>query len=186
MHFSGKIRQIVGWHPPLYCWRTPLWEMLDLPLTIEWIHRQQVSSPAWTQEAYRPPLIKYSMCCPVPGGTPGTPSSWPGRGSTPGWVPPGWGTPHPDLAQGRGVPQGGCPLAGVFPSCLDLAGVPPELDLTGILPWPGGVPPSRLDLAGILPLTDRWMDGQTRVKTLLSRRTTYAVGNNLGKLHWWK
>ena len=27
--------------------------------------------------------------------------------------------------------------------------------------------------------TDRWMGGQTRVKTLPSRRTTYAGGNNM-------
>ena len=35
--------------------------------------------------------------------------------------------------------------------------------------------------------TDRWMDGQTRVKTLPSRRTTYA-GGEYGNLYWyvWK
>ena len=33
---------------------------------------------------------------------------------------------------------------------------------------------------GAPPLwTDRWMDGQTRVKTLPSRHTTYAGGKNL-------
>ena len=56
----------------------------------------------------------------------------------------------------------------------------------------GGVPPGRgthqLDLAGVPPSlagpsrgtplwTDTWMDGQTGVKTLPSRCTTYAVGN---------
>ena len=68
-------------------------------------------------------------------------------------------------------------------------------------PWPGlmggtqggyptGVPPAgpgwgtpQLDLAGVPPpldrQTDRWMDGKTRVKTLPSRRTTYAVGNEV-------
>ena len=45
----------------------------------------------------------------------------------------------------------------------------------------GGTP--QLDLAGVPPpgvdrQIDGWMDGQTRVKTLPSRRTTYAVGNN--------
>ena len=29
---------------------------------------QQESPPAWTQEAYRPRHINYSICCPVPGG----------------------------------------------------------------------------------------------------------------------
>ena len=33
---------------------------------------------------------------------------------------------------------------------------------------------------GYPPPVDRYMDGQTRVKTLPSRRTTYAVGNNVG------
>ena len=30
-----------------------------------WIYVQQDSSPAWTQEAYRPPCSKYSLCCPI-------------------------------------------------------------------------------------------------------------------------
>ena len=34
------------------------------------------------------------------------------------------------------------------------------------------------------PSVDRQMDGQTRVKTLPSRRTTYAGGNKKNKI-WW-
>ena len=61
------------------------------------IYLQQESPPAWTQEAYRPPIAKYMLCC----------SSWEyppllltgGLGGDPdlGWgYPPtgtGWGTP---------------------------------------------------------------------------------------------
>ena len=39
--------------------------------------RKQERSPAWTQEAYRPPCREYSFCCPI-------------------WVPP---PPRPDLAR---------------------------------------------------------------------------------------
>ena len=43
---------------------------------------------------------------------------------------------------------------------------------------PGWGTPPHLDLARVPPLgVDRQNDGQTRVKTLPSRRTTYAVGN---------
>ena len=113
---------------------------------------KQGSPPAWTQEAYRPPLIKYSMCCPVRGGggipwagtplagvTPfqtwlggvlwagppgwGTPLSWPGWGGTPWWAPPGYGTP---ILTWPGGTLGRHPLAGVPPTPhLDLARVPP-------------------------------------------------------------
>ena len=52
-----------------------------------------------------------------------------------------------------------------------------------------GTLPPWLDLARVLPLwTERWMDGQTRVKTLPSRRTTYAVSNErylqVSSQHW--
>ena len=106
--------------------------------------------------------IKYSIRCPIPGG--GTPSldrrgtpSLDGRG-TRGYPIPGCGTPH-----------------------LDLVGVLPERDLgpvTEVSPgkdmgpvevlWDGdGVPPP--------PGVDR----QTLVKTVPSRRTTYALGKNV-------
>ena len=71
---------------------------------------KQESPPAWTQEAYWPQPIKYSICYPVQGGYPipaggylrwGTP--WPGQMGVLEGVPlgPGWGTPLSDLA---GVP----------------------------------------------------------------------------------
>ena len=61
------------------------------------LSKKQDSPPAWTQEAYRPPLIKYSVCCPVPGA--GVPPNSPiltWLGGTPGG--------RPLLA---GVPPGG-------------------------------------------------------------------------------
>ena len=65
---------------------------------------QQESPPAWTQQEYRPPRIKHSICCPIPrvGGYPipdwghtpiagwGTPLFWPYNG---GYPIPGQGTP---------------------------------------------------------------------------------------------
>ena len=78
----------------------------------------------------------------------------------PGWVPPSRVPPWQGTAQ------------------LDLAGYPPRCLPHGILGnvakhygiWVTPPPP---------PWTDRWMEGQTRVKTLPSRRTTYAGGNKL-------
>ena len=71
---------------------------------------KQERPPAWTQEAYRPPYIKYSICCPIlGGGTPsltGVPHLWLGRGYLiphpwPGYSPIlTWlGYPHLDLAK---------------------------------------------------------------------------------------
>ena len=54
---------------------------------------EQQSPPAWTQEAYRPPRSKYSICCPIPGGR---------------YPIPGRGVPHPSLAEGYHP----CPGAG--------------------------------------------------------------------------
>ena len=108
--------------------------------------------PAWTQVAYRLRRIKYSICYPR-WGTPPPPS----RG-TPGKVWLGgrgylrWGTPWPGLTSG-GYPRWGTPSRG-NPPRLDLARVPP------------------------CGQTDGWMNGQTRVKILPSRRTTYTVGKN--------
>ena len=152
----------------------------------------QESPPAWTQEAYRPRRIKYSICCPVLGGggrggcypiTVGYPSSSTPSlpGVTPPQVPPIRGTFLSDLA-------------GVTPPLSDLAGVPPPpLHWTWpayppVWTWPGyppppwsdlaRVPPSPLNLAGVPasppgqvgyphPPVDRRMDGQTRVKTYI-------------------
>ena len=61
------------------------------------IINKQESPPAWTQEAYRPPCSKYSLCCP-------------------NWVPP----------PARVSPQPGYPLARVPPSRVPPARVPPN------------------------------------------------------------
>ena len=80
-------------------------------------HKITRNPPTWRQEAYRPPRIKYSTCCPISGGGGGarhpclgenpilgTPLSW-----------PDWGVPHPW--------PGGYPILG-----------------TPILTWSGVVP----------------------------------------------
>ena len=90
---------------------------------------------------------------------------------TPIWTWPGY--PHADLARGYPLPSGpgwGTPVG------LDLAGVPPNLDLAeGPHPWPGGItgyppPPSghgqgtlpHLDLAGVGPPPPQvWTDKQS-------------------------
>ena len=78
----------------------------------------------------------------------------------------------PPAKSDRGGTQGGVP-----PS----RGTPPLGYPPGQVQWggtQGEVPSSHLDLAGVHPLgVDRQIDGQTRVKTLPSHRTTYAVGN---------
>ena len=129
--------------------------------------------PGWTcQGTLRPDMARGVPCW---GGTlpgypwQGTPRYPPGR-VLPSRVPPWAGYPP-----GRVSPQQGTPLAGP-------GRVPPPAG-------PGRVPPRCLS-HGILgnvakhygiwvppPPVDRQMDGQTRVKTLPSRRTTYAGGN---------
>ena len=103
-------------------------------------YAKQESPPAWTQEAYRPPCSKYSLCCP-------------------NWVPPGQGTPP------ARVPP---PPARVPPS----QGTPPPHGILGNVAKHYGIwvpPPVDRQIDG-------WMDGHTSVKTLPSRRTTYAGG----------
>ena len=127
------------------------------------LHKKQESPPAWTQEAYWPRRIKYSICCPVPGGGGGYPiparkvplvQTWLGGGGFPipaggthlGYSPvrPGWGTtPH-----------------------WTWLGNPPP-----IWTWPG------------YPLCQTWLEyspgvnWQTKWKYNLPSRTTYAVGS---------
>ena len=72
---------------------------------------QQESPPAWTQETYRPRRIKFSICCPVPGGTPC-------RG-----VPLLGGTPS--------LGGGGAPARG----CLLLPGGTPSLVIIMLTNW---------------------------------------------------
>ena len=126
------------------------------------IYEQQDSPPAWTQEAYWPRCIKYSICCPVPGGG-GTPPRVPPiltwLGGTPSWGVPYLRYPHPDPWSELphpcwGYPTLGTPLSdlarvppirpGQGTSLLDLVGVSPQLDLAGVPPhqtW-SGYPPS--------------------------------------------
>ena len=116
------------------------------------------------QEAYCPPCSKYSLCCPnwvpTPPGTPCQGIPPPGYPPHPGY-PPGWtwqGTP----------PPGSPPLAGP-------GRVSPRQLPHGIL---GNVDKALWDMG-----TPLWTDRQTRVKTLPSRRTTYAGGNYTNVIH---
>ena len=80
------------------------------------INLEQESPPAWTQEAYRLPRSKYTLCCSARG-YPLPPPTWPGQG-----VPPSW-----DLTRTGGYPS-----------------PPPHLDLGREYPapiWEGGTPP---------------------------------------------
>ena len=118
---------------------------------------KQERPPAWTQEAYRPLCSKYSLCCPnwVPprGGT-GPPQGTPQGGTRPPWVPPGgWYQDPPGYPRGYRDPP-----------------VPPRGYQN---PPPGGTgtPPGGY-------WTPPPVDRQTPVKTVPSRRTTYAGGND--------
>ena len=129
---------------------------------------KQESPPAWTQEAYRPPCSKYSLCCPnwVPpqAGYPpgqGTPlARVPPRAGYPlGRVPPARvpprGYPPARVPPGQGTPRQGTPPARVPPQ-LDLAGYPP----TPAALWHSGKCCKALWDTGTPPCgqTDWWMD----------------------------
>ena len=147
---------------------------------------KQESPPAWTQEAYRPLCSKYSLCCP----------NWlPPRQGTPqaGYppcqgTPPGQGTPCQGTPPGRVPPQGtlrqGTPLGRVPPHQGTPPAGPGRVPPPPAAPWHFGKCCKALWDTGTPPCgqTDWWMDGQTRVKTLPSRRTTYAGGNQGS--HW--
>ena len=154
---------------------------------------KQESPPAWTQEAYRPPCSEYSFCCPTRvryppwGGVPGL--RYPPRGGTRTSVPPPGG--YPDF----GTPRGGVPgLRYPLPRGGTRTSVPPR---GGTWTPPGGVPGLRYPPGGVPGLrypprggypdfgTPRGgypdpppVDRQTPVKTVPSRRTTYAGGKN--------
>ena len=99
------------------------------------------------------------------------PSQPPGQGTPPTRVPP-LGRVPPRQAPPQGTP----PPAGpgrVPPPPLDLAGYPPAT------PWHSGKCCKALwDMGTPRPPVDRQMEGQTRVKTLPSHRTTYAGGKD--------
>ena len=158
-------------------------------------HDKQESPPAWTQEAYRPPCSDYSFCCPnwVP------PPPWPGRGGYHTWVPPQQGTPSrvppgrvllPSRVPPTGYPPAGYPPTGYPPVGYPWQGTPPGWTWQGTppvsAPWHSGKCCKALWDMGTPPVdrqSDGWMEGQTRVKTLPSRRTTY-VGGNYKLLHF--
>ena len=161
---------------------------------------KQESPPAWTQEAYRPQRIKYSISFPRWGTLPSncTPSqAWWGvpevgypQAEVPPsqvwWGYPNWSTPWQGYPPARSdeSTQGGVPLArsdrGYLRWGTPWEGTPSQVWWGGYpagWTWLGYHPPS-WTWPGYPLWTDRMMDGQTRVKTLPSSRTAYAVGNN--------
>ena len=115
-----------------------------------------------------------------PARVPPQPGYPPGQGTPLARVPPSQGPPTRVPPQPGSPPARVPPLARVPPPGWTWQGTPPA--------GPGRVPPRLLH--GILgnvakhygiwvsPPVDRQIDGQTRVKTLPSRRTTYTGGNN--------
>ena len=103
----------------------------------------QESPPAWTQEAYRPPRSKYTLCCSSWGYLHlnqgpilewGTPKSWPGMGYLPSW---------PEMRYPQSWPEMG------VPTCPDLGwGTPfwPEMGYSPMLTWDGGTPHCQQDM----------------------------------------
>ena len=154
---------------------------MSLPHLMEIYHKQE-SPPAWTQEAYRPPCSKCSLCCSVSwwggGYIRGTGGyliqSW--MGGTPSWTWDGvphisWmGYPHLDLEWGTPLPGPGMG----YPRPSQLDGVPPTWTWDGVPPSAGwstpflnlgwGYPPCWLD--GVPPPQN--VDRQTPVKTVPS------------------
>ena len=152
---------------------------------------EQESPPAWTQEAYRRPRSKCSLCWWGGGGYPI--QSWWGRGtpSSHGGGYPGYTPLHPDLAgvppppsrPGRGTPPTIKTCLG-YPPTLDLAGVPPyHQDLARVPPtpdqtWQGYPPPSSRPGMGYSPSpphtsVDRHTDS---CQNITFPRTSYAGG----------
>ena len=94
--------------------------------------------------------------------------------------PPSRGSPQPGLTGGRGVPEVGVPPSQVWwGGVLEVGYHPGQVGY----PLQQGYPPPAGPGWGT-PAVVRQMDGQTRVKTLPSRRTTYAVGNDCYILIW--
>ena len=121
-------------------------------------------------------IAMYSCRCPNQGGGGPDWGTWlgylpsgPGQGTPPIWTWPGY---PPDLD-----------LAGVCPPVLDLAGVPPPppsrpgQGTPPVQTLPGYPPPP--DLARVPP--PREQTDRLCIKTLPSRRTTYARGNDYHK-----
>ena len=94
------------------------------------------------------------------------------------WGTPCQGTPQPGPMRGK-VSEVGHPPLGYPPARSDggipRVGYPPSRGTPLAGPGRGTPPPTGVDRQ-----MDGWMDGQTCVKTLPSRRITYEVGNNHG------
>ena len=130
--------------------------------------KKQESPPAWTQEAYRPWRIKYSICYMRWGTPPGRGTPQPDlMGGTLGGVSPA-GVPPSQVQWGRGylrrVPllarsdRGGGTQGGVPPSRGSPQLVVPPLSRSDWGGTWGGIPPGRgtpqLDLVGVPPHLD--------------------------------
>ena len=108
-----------------------------------WPNFVQESPPAWTQEAYRPPRTKYSLCwCVCVGGAGGTPSThgggYPSRPGQGGYPIQSWPGGYP-IQSWWGVP----PTSQTWPGGLGgFPGYPPIIQT-----WPGGDTPHHPDLA---------------------------------------
>ena len=146
----------------------------------------QESPPASTQEAYRPPCSKYSLCC--PNWVPPRPGYPPGQGTPlarvppsarvppwPGYPPsqgtPGQGTPGQGTPLARVPPRPGYPPARVPPTRLPpQPGYPPQAGPGRVPPWlPHGILGNVAKHYGIrVPPPCGQTEGQTRVKTLPS------------------
>ena len=114
---------------------------------------EQESPPAWTQEAYRPPCSKYSLCCPnlvpPPARVPPQPGYPPARVPPLARVPPSQGTPPwPGYPPGQGTPPAGpgrvqppppdCPMAfwEMLQSIMGYGYPPPRCEQTENITFP--------------------------------------------------
>ena len=147
------------------------------------IDLKQESPPAWPQEAYHPPRIKYLLCCSVSGGgypvlARAVPQSCPSWGVPQSYSFHGAGTGHPHHGLGYPHLELGYPLA--------RTGVPPAWDWDTPLEKIWDQTPEKEPGTGVSPRKDLrwemrdppvWTDRLTPVKTLPSRHNTYAGGS---------
>ena len=127
------------------------------------IYYKQESPPAWTQEAYRPPRSKCSLCCSV-GGVP-----------HPDLARGGGGVPHPDLTWSNPPPPP--PGPGYHPERTwdQWCGKEPG---TGVPPWKGhGTSDLGKNMGLGYPPSQMWTDKQTENITI--PHPSDAGGNKL-------
>ena len=103
----------------------------------------------------------------------GTLFGYPQQGTPQAGNSPCQGTPQADYPPGRVPPSRAPPLPRQGTSPAEPGRVPPPPPVS--VPWHSGKCCKALWDMGTLPV-DRQMEGQTRVKTLPFRRTTYAGG----------